>query len=420
MSRKLTISKLSQEELNKLSDDLVVYQEASKYAFSSAKKEICLYEVNNDDLYVPFSYSNKISRPARSDVCERKFEFIGQLRENQKEVRDEAMKRLNSHGSILISSYTGFGKTLLAIYLATRVGLQTLIICHRVVLMNQWKEAIKKFCPTATVSILGKKDKFDTDFIIANGANIPKYARVNFSKIGCLIVDEAHLIMAENLSKCMRYIVPRYVIGLTATPYRTDGLNVLLDMYFGTYKIVRKLFRQHTVYKVNTGFVPEIKMNKMGKVDWSSVIDSQCNDAKRNELIIRIVKKFSDRTFLILCKRVAQAEFLERRLQEEGENVTSLIGSNQEYEASSRILVGTSGKIGTGFDHPSLNTLLLASDVEQYFIQYLGRVFRREDTHPIIFDLVDNYGLLHKHYRTRSQIYREHGGTIKEYSEDDE
>jgi superfamily II DNA or RNA helicase len=225
-------------------------------------------------------------------------------------------------------------------------------------------------------------------------------------------------VLADKLSASMRYLVPRYLIGLSATPYRPDGLNALFDLYFGTTKIIRKLFRKHTVYRVNTGFKPEVSLNKMGKVDWGSVIESQCSDEKRNEMIIKVIKHFSDRVFLVLCKRVNQANYLLERLEEEGEDVTSLIGKNQVYEQKSRILIGTSGKLGTGFDHPRLDSMILASDVEQYFVQYLGRVFRREEVVPFIFDFVDDYALLHKHFRTRNAVYIEHGGMVKDFNKE--
>ena len=65
--------------------------------------------------------------------------------------------------------------------------------------------------------------------------------------------------MAESLSRCLQYIYPRYLIGLSATPYRPDGLNDLLTIYFGNYKIVRKLYCPHSVYRVNTGFTPKVE-----------------------------------------------------------------------------------------------------------------------------------------------------------------
>ena len=326
---------------------------------------------------------------------------------------------IDGNGRFLLGNFTVTHNTAMSIYIASKINLKTLILCHRIVLINQWKDSIKRFCPESSVQILSSKSEIkDSDFYIINAANVSKHDREFYKDIGFVIVDEAHLIMAEKLSYSMRYILPRYLLGLSATPYRTDGLDILMELYFGKNRIERKLHRPHTVYKISTGIKPEVKLNRMGKVDWSSVIDSISNNKDRNEMIITLVKHFKDNVFLVLCKRVSQAEYIVERLQEEGEDVTSLIGSQQEYEQKSRILVGTAQKVGTGFDHPLLNSLILACDVEQYFIQYLGRVFRRTDTHPYIFDFVDKYGLLEKHFKTRKDVYVEHGGILKDFLKD--
>lgn len=418
MSRILNTKTLDSEKLETIIGDLTVYQEPSKYAFGASPKEIRLYKLEGSSLIVPFSYNKNIPRPERKMFSTINVSFDTELRSEQLKVRNEAISILNNNGSVIISADCGFGKTALAINISTKIKLKTLIICHRLVLINQWKNSIEKFCPNAKVHIITpKSDTIDSDFYIINAINVPKKTRGFYKDIGTLCVDENHLIMADKLSTCMQYITPRYVIGLSATPYRTDGLDVLIDSYFGTEKIIRKLYRKHLVYKVNTGFTPEIKYNKIGKVDWGDIIRQQSENIERNEKIIEIVKKFKDRVFLILCKRVAQANYLLKRLLEENEDTTSLIGKNQEYEQKSRILVGSIQKTGVGFDHPRLDTLLLASDVEQYFIQYLGRVFRRQNVVPIIFDIVDNNPILNKHFRTRSSVYKEYGGDIKDYEE---
>lgn len=421
MSRKVDITDLNDKQLRQLSKDLEICIPPSKYALGSAPKFISLFEKEGNTLYIPFAYAKKYIRPKRSDFHKTKMKFNGTLRPEQKEVKTEAIERLNKTGSVIIASYPGFGKTCLAIYIASRIQVPTLIICHRVVLINQWKNSIKKFCPNASVTILKpsnkKKPNKNSDFYIINAENVRKYGAEFFSFIGLATIDENHLIMAERLSECMKYICPRYVLGLSATPYRTDGLNILLDMYFGEHKIIRKLYRKHLVYKITTNFKPEIKYNKMGKVDWGAVIDFQSNHPERNELILSVIKKHSDRVFLVLCKRVSQANYLFDELKKRGEDVTSLIGSQQEYKESSRILIGTTQKCSVGFDHPRLNTLLLASDMEQYFVQVLGRVFRTKEGVPMVFDIVDNYSLLVKHWRTRRKVYLEHGGEIKECRE---
>ena len=378
------------------------------------------YEIDENNIVsLPFAYGIhklKLKRKNRKEFSQKKLEFIGDLREEQNKITKESIKFLNNSGSIMISAYPGFGKTCCSIKLATDICFKTLIIVNKIVLMKQWEESINKFCPSAKIQKLTSNSIMkDCDFYIMNAQNVEKMKKEFFDDIGTLIVDEAHMIMAETLSRSLRYISPRYLIGLTATPYRPDGLNSLLDIYFGTNKIIRKLWKKHTVYKVSTNFTPQIEYGMNGRLNWGVVLDSQANNYDRNELIIKILKYFSNRNFLVLVKRIAQGEYLISRLNEEGENVTSLVGDKQEFNTSSRILIGTCQKVGVGFDHSKLDSLLLASDIEEYFIQYLGRVFRTKEVEPIIVDLVDNFGILHKHFLTRSKIYKECGGMIKNF-----
>jgi superfamily II DNA or RNA helicase len=419
MSCKINIDSISWDIRQKINDELKIKLETNKYIIGGAAKYIFPYNIEGDDILLPFAYSYrqlKLNRPLRDSFPNMSVEFTAILRPEQKVVRKEALELLSKKGSVIISAYTGFGKTLGAINLATSIGLKTLIIVNKIVLMKQWENSIMNFCPKAKVQKLSTKSKFEeNDFYIMNAINVSKMSKNFFSEIGLVICDEAHLIMAETLSKSLQYIYPRYLIGLTATPYRPDGLDILLELYFGKYKIIRKLHKVHTAYKVETGFFPTIELAKNGKINWGIVLDSQANDKSRNELILKIVQHFSKRTFLILTKRISQGNYLVDRLKELGEDVTSLIGSQQEFEVTSRILVGTSSKVGVGFDHPALDTLLLAGDLEEYFIQYLGRCMRRQEVEPIIFDLVDKNSILEKHFKTRRSVYVEHGGTVKKF-----
>ena len=382
-------------------------------------KYIHPYTLINQQLYLPFAYATRvlhIARPERKTFPVVEKRFVGKLRPEQQLVRKEAVRYLNRRGSIMISAYPGFGKTCTAIHLAISIRLRTLIIVNKIVLMRQWEDSVTKFCPDAVVHrVTAKSTKKPGDFYIINAQNVEKKGRAFFKDVGAVIVDEAHMIMAETLSRCMQHICPRYLIGLTATPYRPDGLDILLQFYFGNRKIIRKLHRKHTVYRVETGFVPKIEKTIQGRINWGSILDQQAKCIPRNELIISIIEKYPQRNFLVLVKRVWQGEYLIRRLTEKSITVTSLIGGNQEFEVHARVLIGTCQKVGTGFDHPKLDTLILAADVQEYFIQYLGRIFRVEDSAPVVFDLVDNNRTLLKHYQTRVNVYQEHGGVIKIY-----
>lgn len=416
MSLTINISKLSFENREKIRKDLEIKLE-NKYGIGQPRY-IYPYIIECDDIKIPFAYavSLKIPRPTRNLFSPMNIKFTGVLRPEQKLVRVNALKCLSNTGSIMISAYPGFGKTAGAINLATSIKFKTLIIVNKIVLIKQWKESIIKFCPTAKVQTLTPQSKKqDVDFYIINAQNTEKMGKTFFADIGTCVVDEAHMIMAETLSKCLQYVYPRYLIGLTATPYRPDGLDALLDFYFGKHKIIRKLHREHTVYKVSTGFKPPVEKTIQGRINWGSILDAQANNEERNNLIIRIIKHFSDRNFLVLVKRVEQGKYLVNSLKKYGESVTDLIGSNQEFDTEARILIGTCQKVGVGFDHSKLDTLLLATDLEEYFVQYLGRIFRTKDNTPIVFDLVDENSILNKHFNTRRKVYQDHGGVIQNF-----
>jgi superfamily II DNA or RNA helicase len=116
---------------------------------------------------------------------------------------------------------------------------------------------------------------------------------------------------------------------------------------------------------------------------------------------------------MVICKRVSQIVYLEKRLTELKESFDALHGKKREYDKEARILIGTCQKLGVGFNQPRINTLLLAADFEAYFIQTLGRSMRTPEVKPIIFDIVDKNSLLQKHWKTRAKVYIEHGGKIK-------
>lgn len=323
---------------------------------------------------------------------------------------------IDGNHRFLLGDFTVTHNTICAVHMAAGIGFRTLIIVNKIVLMKQWEESILKFCPKAVVHrVTAKSPKKPGDFYIMNAQNVEKKGKDFFSDVGLVIVDEAHMIMAETLSRSLQHVYPRYLIGLTATPYRPDGLNILLQLYFGRHKIIRKLYRKHIVYKVDTGFIPKVERTLQGRVNWGSILDQQANCEARNELIINIIESHPDRNFLVLVKRISQGKYLIADLEKRGVSVTNLIGSNQEFESSARVLIGTCQKVGTGFDHPKLNTLILAADIQEYFIQYLGRIFRVKDSEPIVFDLVDSNGILRKHFATRQRVYREHGGVIKSW-----
>ena len=372
--------------------------------------------------YVPFHWAlhhlEKCQRRDRGEFGVISVPFTSALRNIQLEIKDECLQRLNKFGCVLISLYPGAGKTCLAIYLAAKViKLKTLIVCHRIVLMEQWRDSIRRFTGEDTtvefVKPSMKKYNEKADFFIVNAQNMKKLGRDFFKTIGFVVVDEIHAIMAESLSESMFYVSPRYVLGLSATPTRPDGMDGLLDLYFGPDNSIRReLYHKHTVYKVDTGIEFEEESS-----NWNALLTSQCLHQGRNDMIVEIIRAFPERHFLVLCKRVQQATYIAEKLENEySEKVSLMIEDTNTFDRESRIIVASLQKCGVGFSHDILDALVIASDMEEYFIQYLARVMRTEQVEPIVFDFVDNHKGLKKHFAQRKKVYTKAGGVIKDYT----
>lgn len=374
--------------------------------------------------FLPFDWTLKnipnINRPPREQFTPINIKFNAPLREGQKQVKEEAISALNKRGSVLLALFPGFGKTSMSVYLASKIGLKTLVICHRIILLNQWEQAIKRFIDNAKVCLVKPgmsnkklKETEESQFLLVNAQNVKSLGEDFFKNIGLVIVDEIHLILCESLSECLGYLSPRYLIGLSATPYRADGMDKLLDFYFGQEKIVRELYHPHKVYKIDT----HIEYEEDSK-DWNALISAQSSHEKRNKFIVDIILHFKYRNFLVLCKRIDQSKTIFNYLQEEKENVSLIAEDNNEFDKNSRIIVATTGKAGVGFSVDSIDSLILASDIQAYFEQYMCRCIRREDVSPIIFDLVDNDKALKRHFSERKKVYIKAGGVIYNFNKE--
>jgi superfamily II DNA or RNA helicase len=421
MSVCVDIDSILIEKRRKILSDLnvktIVKKGKQKY---SSSHTFDVYEIKEDDVYIPFAYYYQHLEQGfpNQDIVypNSKTKFKLSLFERQKDIREESLQILNDTHSLVLSLFCGWGKTFYAIYLACKIGLKTIVFVNRIILIDQWYVSIKKACGEDTiVQILTAKTKIDpdADFYIINVINVAKRDVKDFSSIGLLIADEIHLLCTEKFSKAFGYVYPKYLIGLTATPVRSDGKDRVIELYCGPNIIYRPLNAMFNAYLLNTKFVPKPEKNENGDLNWNSVLECQCMSKKRNELLIDIVRYFSHRNILITCKRKDHAEILVRGLQLYGEDVDSYMGSDKIVNYDCRILVVTYSKASTGFDHPKLDMLLIAGDLEEQFMQCLGRIFRREWHFPIVIDPIDSFRPLKKHADSRCEIYKQAGGQVK-------
>ena len=337
---------------------------------------------------------------------------------------------IDGNHRFVLGDFTVTHNTFTGIKLAHSSKLKCAVLAHRGVLFDQWVESIEKFT-TAKVQIVetdGVLDP-DADFYIFNIAFVhkrwnkstkswvPKKLGIYKDTIGMLIVDEAHVACASEMSRALLYFNPRIAVALTATPQREDGMDKALELYFGEYdttRIIRIAQDPFTVYRLPTGIKPAFTRNAFGKKDWNSVITSLIENETRNKLIIDLIKKFSTFTILVLTKRKTHCDILAKELKNLGITNTVMTGTAKKYDKTARVLLSTYSKLGVGFDDGRLNMLIVACSVKQVE-QYAGRLRDSAGKKRVVIDLVDSDPNCQSHWSERRKWYISRNGDIKHY-----
>lgn len=418
-------SKITNNEINLNKIKCFLLKPITLTKFNKYSKKIYkFYNEHEKFIQVPFYFGisyfkselySKLENCNKNTEEELSFVFKKDLRENQLKCAITLLNNLKSYKTSILSCYTGFGKTVIALYIISKLNLPVLIIVPRVQLIDQWYEEISNFLNVKAVKLISKNNyEFSGNCTIGivNSINLHKIKNVNFFKF--IILDEVHLQMTELMCQKLIVLEPKFLLGISATPYRTDDFNCLFDLFFSASRIEEILKHKHEVFRVNTGFKPDLIINKNG-LDWNNLLDQQSLNIERNNLIVKIANEYKNKYILILVRRINQAEYLYNALVAKDEKVSRFYGKHYE-STSGRIIIGTTSKIGTGFNCVKLNMLIIGGDMISYYLQFLGRVMRIKNNNPLVFDLVDDNSKLISHFFERCKIYNLHGGIIKNYN----
>lgn len=337
-------------------------------------------------------------------------------RRDQDVVLKEAMRQLKEDHVTFLALPTGFGKSFCGTYLASKLRGRTLILCHYSMVRKQWLDEVTRILrignkPVKAEMVKGDTLDRDAQIHIMGVIKAGKFNKDEFKDIETVIVDEAHVTTIRLFTEVLLRIQPKYLIGLSATPEREDGMHQVLRIYFNE-PIVRTEVKPFTVYKVETGITPVMKTTLVyGKptLDWNGLVQSLIQNSRRTQQIIDIVMNHPERRILILADRQELCRNVHSLLTENGEKVGKLWG-RYNTNLDSRILIAGMKKAGVGFNDPTLDMLVLATSVKNVK-QYEGRI---RTMNNIIYDLVDRCSVLEKHWRIRKDWYVQRGAMIIE------
>ena len=339
------------------------------------------------------------------------------LRDYQLGIPEQIIK--NEYGTVHLP--TAFGKTIIALEVARRLGLRTLIIVPRIQLANQFKDAVRVWFQDEAGELKG--DKLDLkDFTVVTWQTLTRHIDSVpglVESFGTVIIDENHTAITKQRRRALAKLKPKYLYGLTATPRRTDKQDEAIIFTFGPVICQETLPQENPIVEI-------IKYNKaFAHWEYGEIAKSLIDDDGRNRQIVEKIRMEmeSGRRILVLTKRIRHYENIGKRLEgidgvyelsskQSAKRRKELFEGLQSGKISFNCLLGTFSLLSVGVDLPSLDTLCLAGDLRSdvLTIQSAGRIARlfKDKKNPKIIDIWDiGNQILKRQGLERQKLYKE-------------
>jgi superfamily II DNA or RNA helicase len=380
----------------------------------------------------------------RCDLLDERFEgqvidvvFAGILRADQ----EAAITEMMNHQDGVLCAPTAFGKTVAAAALIARRGINTLILVHRTELLKQWQARLQSFLGVGkgvVGTIGGGKAKPTGQIDIAVMQSLSRQGEVNplVENYGQVIVDECHHVGASSFDAILKRVKAKYVLGLTATPIRRDGQQPIIFMQCGP---IRYTASKSDSAPTDLEVIPRMIYKTIAlpqEVVIQEVFRHIANDEERTAAIAaEVVNAFNlGRKVLVLTERTDHLDAILAALDGKLLSPFVLHGRMSKKQRanvikeldellldSPRVLLATGKLVGEGFDHPALDTLVLAMPIswKGTLQQYAGRLHREHATKidVRIIDFVDTgHPALLRMWHKRQRGYRAMGYRMADQS----
>jgi superfamily II DNA or RNA helicase len=356
--------------------------------------------------------------------------FAGTLRPDQ----ELAVTEMLQHHAGVLCAPTAFGKTVTAAAMIARRGINTLILVHRTELLKQWQERLQSFLGVGkgvVGTIGGGKAKPTGKIDIAVMQSLSRQGEVNplVENYGHVIVDECHHIGAVSFDAILKRVKAKYVLGLTATPVRRDGQQPIIFMQCGPIRytaakpdnapsdlevIPQMIYK--TIDLPQESAIQDVFRHIANDLDRTAAIAKEiiaAFDQGRKVLVLTERPEHLDAILVALDNKLPPPFVLHGRIskKQRATLITELEGLPPD---APRVLLATGKLVGEGFDHPPLDTLVLAMPIswKGTLQQYAGRLHREHATKTDvrIIDFVDTgHPALLRMWEKRQRGYRAMG-----------
>ncbi len=340
-----------------------------------------------------------------------------ELRPYQQEALASMLEaELNGINKQLIVLPTGAGKTVLFAQLPIirKESLPMLVLAHRSELLIQAKDKIETINKDLSVGIEQADNKAGyVDVVIASvptlgresSSRIEKYPKNYFKTI---VVDEAHHAAAPSYRRILDYFTPELLLGVTATPQRSDSVR-LVDVFqeIVYYKSIQDLIKEGWLsplvgYRVKTSTdISDVEIQN-GEYKQDQLIEAIDNPSRNNSIVTAYNDLANAKKTVVFAAGVDHAGHLEEAFRKNGSSVRIIIGTTPEEErrqilsdfksGAVTVLVNV-GVLTEGFDEPSIEAIILAKPTRSslLYTQIVGRGTRLFEgkEHCMIIDIAD-------------------------------
>lgn len=287
--------------------------------------DVCAFVQDDGGLRVPRFYDafGAPDEDSSSDGAAIDVPFEESLFDDQVVAQQRTLQALRTRGGCIMVRRAGGGKTALALNIASVLGRRTLVLVHKSFFLEQWTERVKKFLPSATVGVI-RQSKFEVEADIVIGM-IQTIMRRDYGDVlrtfGTLIIDECHHMPAPFFLSCFfkRGLAPRYILGLTATPDRADGLSPILKLGMGELvdtnsgTAAGSAREKVSVTMINyTGGSRREVMSRSGQLMMPMMINDLVDDTHRTWLIVQRVAllRAEGHQVIVLSDRLKQLDLI--------------------------------------------------------------------------------------------------------------
>ena len=417
----------------KLLDDIIYLARSLGFAaYKNECKKSCIYkgEKREGTYYRTFIHGKGLEEiPVK---CERKKclprkqikdALVTRIKVVKKEEDDYYGFELDGNCRYVLGDFTVTHNTIMALYIISKLKLKTLVIVHKEFLLNQWIEKINEFLPDAKIGKIQGQiiDIEDKDIVIGmlQSLSMKEYPEDTFDSFGFTILDETHHLAAEVFVRSLQKIVTKYILGLSATMERKDGLTKVFKMFIGDIIYKMKRDKDEGVLIKAVKFVSQdeefntIEYDFRGNIKYSTMISKLCSFNNRTEMILSVIEnelKLNNKQQIIVLGQFKNILiYLYKAIEHRNiGTVGYYIGGMKEEQLKKselkQIIIATYSMAAEGLDIKTLTTLILATpktDIEQA----VGRILREKHEEPLVIDIVDNHEVFKKQWDKRKTYY---------------